>query len=117
MRRKSAQKHTYLVSVVGVSFDNDDGSSRQTIISLCKPGEALRLIREPNNRVDSAAIKVTRWNGQQIGYVPAHIARNGDAGGLAPEIDAGATFRCRIAEIVGGGLLFGVTIEITDGDW
>jgi len=110
---------TYFVSVAGVSYDNDDGSSRQTIISRCKPGEALMLNREPNNRFDSGAIRVTRRNGQQIGYVPAHIAHNGDSGGLAHEIDAGVTFRCRIAEINGGGagLVLGVIIEITDGGW
>jgi len=117
MRRKSVNKHTYLLSVAGVSYNNDDGSSRQRIISQCRPGETLMLIREPDNNFDPGAIKVTRRNGQQIGYVPAHIARNGDSGGLAHEIDAGVTLRCRIAEIIGGGLLFGVTVEITDGDW
>ena len=61
------------MSVAGVSYDNDDGSSRQTIISRCKPGETLMLIREPDNKFDAGAIKVTRRNGQQIGYVPAHI--------------------------------------------
>jgi len=110
---------TYFVSVAGVSYNNDDGSSRQTIISRCKPGETLRLIREPGNKIDPGAIKVTRRNGEQIGYVPAHIAHNGDSGGLAHEIDAGVTFRCRIAEMIGGGagMLYGVTIEITDEDW
>jgi hypothetical protein len=103
MRRKAAIKQNYLVNVVGVSYNNNDGSSRQTIISRCKPGETLVLIREPNNKFDPAAIKVTRRNRQQIGYIPADIARSGDAGGLAHEIDAGATFHCRIDEIIGGG--------------
>jgi hypothetical protein len=124
MRRNREKSHAvkrtnrHLVSVAGVSFNNDDGSSRQTVISHCKPGETLMLIREPDNKFDAGAIKITRRNGQQIGYVPACIARHGDSGGLAHEIDAGVIFRCRIAEITGGGLgmLYGVTIEITDGD-
>jgi hypothetical protein len=97
---------TYFASVAGVSYNNDDGSSRQTIISQCKPGEKLMLIREPDNRFDPAAIKVTRWNGHQIGYVPADIARNENSGGLAHEIDAGAEYRCRIAEVIGGEINF-----------
>jgi len=132
MRRQTGKSHadgcgkvsakmtrTYFVSVAGVSYNNDDGSSRQTIISRCKPGETLMLIREPDNKIDAGAIKVTRRNGQQIGYVPAQFARNGDSGGLAQKIDSGVTFRCRIAEINGGGagLLYGMTVEITDGDW
>jgi hypothetical protein len=108
-----------MVSVVGVSYNNDDGSSRQSIISRCKPGEALLLTREPSNKHDPWAIKVARLNRQQIGYVPAYIAHNGESSGLAHEIDAGAWYRCRIAEINGGGagLLQGVTIEITDVNW
>jgi hypothetical protein len=110
---------TYFVSVAGVSYNNDDGSSRQMIISRCRPGETLRLIREADNGFDPWAIKVTRRNRKQNGYVPANIAHNENSGGLAHEIDAGVRFQCRIADIIGGGpgLLHGVLVEITGGDW
>jgi hypothetical protein len=132
MRRQTGKRHangvgnasaemtvTYLMSVAGVSFDNDDGSSRQTIISSCKPGETLRLIREPDNKFDPRAIKVVRGNGRQVGYLPARITCDGDPSGLAHQIGAGVKFRCRIVDITGGGpgMLYGIEIEITDGKW
>jgi hypothetical protein len=110
---------TYIMSVAGVSYNNDDGSNRQTIISRCRPGEQLMLIREPENTFDPGAVKVVRTNGWQLGYLPAHMTRDGDPSGLAHQIDAGVKFRCRIADITGGGpgMRYGVEIDITDGRW
>ena len=34
-----------------------------------RPGDALTLVREPDNRHDRHAIRV-EWRGQQLGYVP-----------------------------------------------
>jgi len=111
--------HRYFLNVAGASFNNDDGSERQKIISRCKVGDELLLIREPNNRFDPGAIKVTRLKGQQIGYLPASVTCHGDSSGLASQIDTGMNYRCRIADISGGvfGVWFGVKVEITDGDW
>jgi hypothetical protein len=79
----------------------------------------LKLIREPDNRFDPGGIKVQRRNGQQIGYIPTHVARDGDEGGIAYQMDAGVRFKCRVAGFSGGGfgMLYGVAIEITDGTW
>lgn len=132
MRRQPAENDTngigpafvkvtrgYSVNVAGVTFCNDDGSDRQAIISRCKPGEQLMLIREPDNKFDSGAIKVVRKKGLQLGYIPASMTRDGDPSGLAHQIDAVAKYRCRIANITGGGpgLRYGVEVEITDGKW
>ena len=72
---------TYVVSVAGVSYHNDDGSSRQTIISRCKPGETLMLIREPDNRFQGNAPERTADRLRS----GARIARNEDSGKLAHE--------------------------------
>lgn len=110
-------KRRYLVNIAGVSLRNDDGSDRQTIISGCKPGEQLMLVREPDNKFDPGAVKVVRKNGRQLGYLPANMTRDRDPSGLANQIDNGAKFRCRVADITGGGpgILYGMEIEITDG--
>jgi hypothetical protein len=109
----------YATRVSGVTFKNEDGSDRQAIITKCRPGEELSLIRDPANEFDSGAVKVLRGTGEQIGFLPAHMTRDGDPNGLARKIDSGTNYRCRVIEITGGGadLHYGINIEITDGDW
>ena len=107
---------SFFTKVAGVTHRNDDGSRRQQIIPRCSIGENLILRREPHNRVDTGAIKVTRSNGEQLGYLPAHVSRGGDASGLAHQMDAGTGYQCRITAITGGGpeKSWGVNIEVTD---
>lgn len=73
-QERSRVRH-WFPNVVGESFDNDDGSSRQKIIRACKPMEQLALVREPNNPHDANAIAVKRQNGQQLGYLPRELAK------------------------------------------
>jgi hypothetical protein len=105
--------------ISGVTFKNDNGSDRQAIITKCRTGEELSLIRDPANEFDSGAVKVLRGTGEQIGFLPANMTRDGDPTGLAHKIDSGTTYRCRVIEITGGGSdrHYGINIEITDGDW
>ena len=63
--------------VVGVTFEN-----RQEIIAKLQMGDRVWLEREPFNAYDVNAIKVTRNNGEQIGYISRHLARS-----LAPLMD------------------------------
>lgn len=56
------------VEVVGESFENDDGSSRQAIIQRLRAGDAVELRLEPDNRFDRRAIAVHSARGQ-IGYI------------------------------------------------
>ena len=69
----------------GVTKGNPDGASRQQIIKQwCRSGDALFLIREPNNPVDPNAIQVRRIVysdvpnkprlAEQIGYVSLELA-------------------------------------------
>jgi hypothetical protein len=83
---------TAVSRVSGVTFSNDDGSSRQSIIEkLSKFPRGLywlTLRRESDNPYDPNAIRVdARKLGNmsaQIGYLPKELAQV-----LAPEIDSG----------------------------
>src|SRR6476469_860360 len=57
-----------------------------------RAGDALALVREPDNPFDAAAIRL-EWNGRKIGYVPR------ENGALARELDAGKTVEARIIEL------------------
>jgi len=72
------------IGVVGVTFKNRDGSSRQEAIKGLQEGEAILLRREPDNPHDPNAIAVDTRDGDQIGYLPRH----GFADEYAPRLDA-----------------------------
>jgi hypothetical protein len=107
-----ARRSSFFTKIAGVTHRNKDRKSRQRLITKCRIGEELVLEREPDNPVDPKAIKVLRLTGEQLGYVPAHVA----ASGLAKDLDRGERPKCRIVNLTGGdGLKRGVNIEI--GDW
>jgi hypothetical protein len=91
---REGEKRHWLTTVVGVSFKNENGSDRQSIITRCREGEAILLIREPNNKFGPNAIRVCRTNGDQIG----HIARD-EAYRVADELDRGKKLNTEIAYI------------------
>lgn len=65
----------YDTKVVGVSKDNQDGSSRQDIIKReVAEEDKLSLEAEPDNAFDTNAIKVLSKNGNQIGYLNKEMA-------------------------------------------
>jgi hypothetical protein len=103
---------SFHTKIRGVTFRNEDRKSRQRLIARCRVGEKLVLEREPDNCRDPNAIKVLRMSGEQLGYIPAHVAANG----LAKDLDCGMRPKCRIANLTGGqGRWRGVNIEI--GEW
>lgn len=72
------------LKVVGVTFKNDDGSSRADKIiemSQYKDKAVIQLEREPQNKYDPNAIKVLA-DGKQIGYIGKDYS-----GILAPMMD------------------------------
>ena len=99
--------------LVGVTFRNDDGSKRQSLIRRrCRPGTVLRAIREPENEFDSDAICgwargwLGRWG--QIGYLSADLA-----GDLAELVDEGDRLTIRVLDVTGGWFRSrGVNVEI-----
>jgi hypothetical protein len=109
---QASETRSFFTTVAGVTFEG-----RQRIVARCSEGERLKLVRDPNNRHDNGAIKVMRSNGEQVGFVPAHVSRGGDSSGLASRMDQGTEYQCRIKDITGGGpgQSMGVNIEITEG--
>lgn len=63
------------LKVVGVTFANPDGRSRQDVIKqlMTQPNVAIGLIREPNNQYDRNAVAVWTPFGQ-IGYIGREYA-------------------------------------------
>ena len=60
--------------VVGVTFDNDNGTSRQEIIKNCRVGEDIILKPVPTKEYPDA-IGVFNTRGQQLGYISAELAK------------------------------------------
>lgn len=56
-------------------------------------GDALTLVREPDNRHDPRAIRV-EWRGVKLGYVPRRENRL-----LAAALDAGERLSARVAQV------------------
>ena len=102
----------FICAVVGESFDNDDGQSRQRIIKRsARPGIQVHLEREPDNPYDSNAIGAY-IDDQQIGYLKTDVAER-----LADKIDSGNYAAGASVYRVTGGTKgkphFGVTLEVT----
>ncbi|RTL53103.1 MAG: HIRAN protein [Rhodocyclaceae bacterium] len=58
-----------------------------------KVGDALTLVREPDNRHDPRAIRV-EWRGEKLGYLPRAENRS-----VAEELDRGGRVEARIAAL------------------
>ena len=106
-----AQKN-YTIKVVGESFDNEDGTSRQKIIKRTNIGDPVSLIREPDNRYDKNAVGVHVIGKGQIGYVSRENAE-----WIADVLDSGKDVSTKIKYIRKTGRLFerkfGVVVDMT----
>ena len=65
----------------------------ETFWAEIKVGDALALIREPDNKHDRNAIRV-EWRGHQLGYVPRAQNR-----AVAAAIDAGDRLTARVSSL------------------
>lgn len=81
------------LKVVGVTFTNEDGTSRQSIIRGMSVMDNVILRREPTNKYDTNVIAVITDKGQ-AGYIGKDYA-----GIMAPMMDAGTQFNATVAEI------------------
>jgi hypothetical protein len=100
--------NSIIAYVIGVTYANADGSSRQEIIGNCKKGDELILLRELGNPNDKNAIKVCTlkkpgflsrllrrkpvlW---QLGYLSEYVAAR-----IAPLMDEGVRVQAVVNEI------------------
>ena len=103
---------SFFTKIAGVTHEG-----RQRVVARCSVGERLLLVRDPNNDFDPGAIKVMRLNGEQLGFIPAHVSRGDDPSGLALRMDRGDKYECRISNLTGRGKeALGVNIEITQAE-
>lgn len=63
----------FYTKVVGVTFGNDDGTSRQRIIKACKPGDDIIFKPVPTEEFPDA-IGVFNKREQQLGHLNAELA-------------------------------------------
>lgn len=97
----------FRTKIVGVTFGNADGSSRQKIIANCKVGQGV-VFRPMNDPQHPESIGVFTENGQQLGHLAADLAR--DMRDKYPQ----NPMRAEIASITGGGdYNYGCSIHIT----
>lgn len=107
----------FRTKIVGVSHLNSDGRSRQEIVKRCTVGEQLQLVREPMNAYDTRAVQVCRMNGEQLGYLGAHIVGNEQGIGwcVADDLDAGSESQVVVSSISGVDGSRGVNIHVMIG--
>jgi DNA-directed RNA polymerase subunit RPC12/RpoP len=104
------RRQGFYSKVAGVSHQNANGTSRQEIIRRCRAGERLTLVCDPLNPVDPNAVMVLRSNGEQLGYLTAHLAAD-----LCDQVSAGESIPCYIANLTGlDREMRGVNIYIGD---
>lgn len=95
----------------GERFDNEDGTSRQEELARCRPGEPVRLVREPDNPHDPAAVAIVSSRGVQLGYVPADRAV-----WIGSKIDRGYDVRAIVERVKGAhlpGAMLGLVIRVS----
>ncbi len=86
-----------IVKVVGVTFENKDGSSRADIISRMSNTDKVCLERDPYNEYDSNAVKVLVMRGEekkQIGYLPKDIAAK-----ISPKLRRNVDFMVTVSRV------------------
>jgi len=98
-------EQSFRTMIAGVTKQNADGTDRQALIKALRPGEELRLVREPNNPYDRYAVAVFRVSGEQLGYVPAGDRR------LADHIDMGGGVSARVAKVLSGHEILGLFLR------
>jgi len=77
--------------------------------SSVSPGDALRLVREPDNPHDALAVRIDDAAGEKIGYVPR--ALNAD---LAALLDAGVRLSCRAVSVEAGKTAPFITVSVDE---
>lgn len=97
----------YSLGIVGESFDNDDGGSRQAEIKRCSADEPVTLERDPDNAYEKDCVRVLSARGVQIG----NISR--EHPWICERIDGGRFVEARIGKVRRGAKgLAGVVIQV-----
>jgi hypothetical protein len=107
---------TFRTRVVGVTFQNPDGTVRREILNKCKINEYLMLKRDYDNNYDQYAIAVLRKTGEQIGFIAKHVAFRHEAmNDLAPHMDQGGEVTAKIVDLTNGECDIEIEVIGSDG--
>lgn len=103
---------SFITKVVGVSYPNDDGSSRQEILSHCLIGEPVGFYWHEFRGAPACA--VISLHGQ-IGYLKADLAADLHEQYVADDDENIIIFMAKISDITGGekGLSYGCSIILS----
>jgi len=106
---------TFRTKIAGIIYNNSNGISRQEILRNCSVGESLVLKRDYGNTFDEHAVAVLRKTGEQIGFVPRHVAfRHPAMNDLSPHMDQGGEARATIVGIINSECEIEIEIIGTD---
>jgi hypothetical protein len=95
--RQAMRLRHLFTKIAGVTFQNDDGSERQEIISRCRISEPLSLRHQRDNGFSEYATAVCRVNGEQLGYLPEFLAEQ-----ICEEVEAGFSVQGILKNRTGG---------------
>ena len=82
--------------LVGVTYDNSDGTNRQVIIARLTTHSLITLSRDYGNLYDPNAISVLNSSGERLGFINKELAAK-----LAPQMDRGSVIKASIASLTG----------------
>lgn len=82
--------------LVGVTFRNEDGTSRRKLMQELKHHQELNLEPEPSNPKDANAMMVMNQYGEQLGYLSARVAEQ-----VARGLRKGEFWRCFVSDLTG----------------
>jgi hypothetical protein len=94
----------------GEVHSNGDGTCRQCELALCRPGDPLRLVREPRNIHDRNAIAIVTKRGVRVGYLSRQYAAV-----WASKLDRGAVPKVIVERIKGAtlaGAMLGLVMRV-----
>ena len=102
----SLEKH-FCTKLVGVSFKNDDNTSRQSNIKLLSEGQELVLQMQPDNEYDENAILVCTSGGAGLGHLDSRLA-----GEVTRSLKRGKGWTCFVRRLLSspGSKKVGVTL-------
>jgi len=97
------------LAVVGADYPSKRGPARRFEIMLCRPGDRVELVPEPDNPADPRAVAVFSKRGVQLGYLTAE--RCGRIGAM---IAAGRELRAIFQKPTTYGCAIRVAFDGTD---
>ena len=106
----------FYTKIAGVSFENQDGISRQEIIEDLEEQVQhntpilLLLQRDPENPYDPQAVQVLDPQGRPLGFLKRQVSQT-----IAPLLDQGVQVQCELAQITGQSLHhhYGINIKLS----